>query len=157
MTRRRRRLLGTVAGRCTRHSAAGRMVLDTWRALPDRFPTVVLDAFGAGPDHGHGILWFDDPLARRVVVAPVGAALVTAHPPGMVPADATLPRRADPRLHSWASRAGHRVRTHGWPRVPGRLRQRDYFERVIRTATALDRIRADIAGNPARWCQRHQR
>ena len=43
------------------------------------------------------------------------------------------------------------VRTLAWPPFPRQLRQRDYFERVIRHAAELDVIRQNIANNPAQW------
>lgn len=39
----------------------------------------------------------------------------------------------------------------GWPPFPGRLWQRNYYERVVRSEAELEAIRAYIARNPARW------
>lgn len=39
----------------------------------------------------------------------------------------------------------------GWPPYPGKLWQRNYYERIIRNERELDAIRAYIAANPARW------
>ena len=35
------------------------ILLDTWNALPERFPSVTLDEFVIMPDHVHFILWLD--------------------------------------------------------------------------------------------------
>ncbi|MGI8475311.1 MAG: transposase [Thermomicrobiales bacterium] len=43
------------------------------------------------------------------------------------------------------------VETSGWTPYPGRLWQRSYYEHVVRDEADLERIRAYIAGNPARW------
>ena len=43
------------------------------------------------------------------------------------------------------------VRDGGWPAFDRRLWQRDYYERIVREEAALERIRAYIAANPARW------
>ena len=45
------------------------------------------------------------------------------------------------------------VKTHGWAPFPGRLWQRNYYEHIIRTETALDRIRRYILENPLGWDQ----
>ena len=39
----------------------------------------------------------------------------------------------------------------GWPRFPGKLWQRNYYERVIRNEKELAGIREYIANNPLSW------
>jgi len=41
------------------------------------------------------------------------------------------------------------VKQKGWPAFPGKLWQRNYYERVIRDDQELSAIRQYIAGNPA--------
>jgi hypothetical protein len=41
------------------------------------------------------------------------------------------------------------VTQHGWPRFDGKLWQRNYYEIIVRTPTALANIRAYIRDNPA--------
>jgi REP element-mobilizing transposase RayT len=43
------------------------------------------------------------------------------------------------------------VKQLGWPPYPGKLWQRNYYERVIRNERELDAIRAYVVSNPARW------
>jgi REP element-mobilizing transposase RayT len=43
------------------------------------------------------------------------------------------------------------VKERGWEPFLGRLWQRNYYEHIIRSEQSLDRIRAYIEGNPARW------
>ena len=43
------------------------------------------------------------------------------------------------------------VKQLGWPAFPGSVWQRNYYEHIIRDAASLDRVRAYIADNPARW------
>ncbi len=50
---------------------AGRMILENWHELPNRFE-IELDTFMIMPDHVHGIVWIDP--------KPVGATLVVALP-----------------------------------------------------------------------------
>jgi REP element-mobilizing transposase RayT len=49
------------------------------------------------------------------------------------------------------------VRRHGWPRFRRRLWRRNYYERLVRNARALEDIRAYIAANPGRWWERHRK
>jgi REP element-mobilizing transposase RayT len=43
------------------------------------------------------------------------------------------------------------VKQCGWRSYPGRLWQRNYFERVIRNEKELDQIREYIFDNPEKW------
>jgi REP element-mobilizing transposase RayT len=43
------------------------------------------------------------------------------------------------------------VRNHGWPAFRGRLWQRNYYEQIIRDEDSLNRVRAYVSANPARW------
>ncbi|HEX9116369.1 MAG TPA: transposase, partial [Anaerolineae bacterium] len=43
------------------------------------------------------------------------------------------------------------VRHKGWPELPGRLWQRNYYDRVIRSERELAAIRQYIEDNPASW------
>lgn len=45
------------------------------------------------------------------------------------------------------------VKESGWEPFPGRLWQRNYYEHIIRNERGLERIRAYIDGNPARWTE----
>jgi REP element-mobilizing transposase RayT len=45
----------------------------------------------------------------------------------------------------------HGVKENGWPTFPGRLWQRNYYERVIRDDGELNGIREYIQCNPANW------
>ena len=45
------------------------------------------------------------------------------------------------------------VKQDGWPPCPGKLWQRDYYERIIRNDRELDALRAYIAANPTRWTE----
>jgi len=45
------------------------------------------------------------------------------------------------------------VAVSGWSPFPGRLWQRNYYERVIRNDAELDKFRTYILHNPARWVE----
>jgi len=43
------------------------------------------------------------------------------------------------------------VKQSDWPPFPGRLWQRNYYERIVRDEAELGAIREYIAANPANW------
>lgn len=45
------------------------------------------------------------------------------------------------------------VKHQNWPPFPGKLWQRNYFERVIRNEHELNGIREYILNNPAKWAE----
>ena len=100
-------------------------VLETWQALPDRFPTIKLDELVIMPDHIHCILWLDgsaneSPTIGRIVGA--YKSLITV---------------------AWRNHhksIGIPCNTHLW--------QRDYYEHVIRNETDLTLTREYIINNP---------
>jgi REP element-mobilizing transposase RayT len=101
----------------------GTIVQQTWDDLPTHYQGIDLDAFIVMPNHVHGIIILADESARRHAI------------PEIVRGFKTFSAR---RVNE---RAGKR----------GVLWQRGYYEHVIRNEKALDRIRAYIANNPARW------
>jgi putative transposase len=50
-------VFGAVARDEMRPNRVGRIVQDSWTAIPTNFPTVRLDAFVVMPNHIHGIVW----------------------------------------------------------------------------------------------------
>ncbi len=44
-----------------------------------------------------------------------------------------------------------KVKQNDWPPFPGRLWQRNYYDRIIRSDAELNRIRDYIVQNPATW------
>jgi putative transposase len=127
---------------------AGRMVESVWYGLPERFSGIELDAFVILPNHVHFILFL------------VGAPLVVEN----IRADAkpSAGTRPAPTTVGEIVGAFKSVTTHGysmgvaksgWASFPGRLWQRNYFERVIRDDAELDAFRNYILHNPARWIE----
>jgi len=148
-------LFGNVEDSRMAFNDAGEMVRSIWEELPERFPNLVLDQSMVMPNHFHGILFLTDSF-------PVGASLVGAL------------NRADRTCRAATNRAGTRpaptlgeivgafkalstveyvraVNHQNWPPFPGRLWQRNYFERVIRNDDELHQAREYIAANPAKW------
>ena len=127
---------------------AGMIVQQSWEELPHRFPSIELDAFVVMPNHVHGII-----VLHRFV----GASLVGARSFEMRSITATtdsVPRLGDVvGAYKSLSSIGYMrgVKKYGWQRFPGRLWQRNYFERVIRDEAEMERAREYIVNNPIEW------
>lgn len=142
-------MFGAVADADMEPNGAGQAIHDVWLRLPERFPTVGLDAFIVMPNHIHGILTIASD-------SPVGAPLVGALPqPGeevglKVPALGTV-------VGAFKSlttvRYAQGVKELNWPPFNQRLWQRNYYEHIIRDEAALERIRDYILANPSNWDQ----
>ena len=122
-TQNRVMLFGGVIDGDVRLNEMGTIVQQTWDDLPTHYSGINLDAFIVMPNHVHGIIILADESERRHAI------------PEIVRGFKTFSAR---RVNE---RAGKR----------GILWQRGYYEHVIRNEKALDRIRAYIANNPARW------
>ncbi len=72
-------------------------------------------------------------------------------PRGVAPTGSSLPDVVQRFKSLTTKRYIDGVRQHGWPPFPGRLWQRNYYERIIRDDAALHRVRAYIETNPQRW------
>ena len=104
------------------------MVTGLWKALPDHYPGILLDAFVVMPDHLHGILFLQataDPAVRLSI-------------PDV--------------MHRFKSLTTRKyfdgVEALGWPSVSGRLWQRGYHDRVIRGDRQFEAYRDYIRKNP---------
>jgi REP element-mobilizing transposase RayT len=165
-------LLGKVEGAKMVLSPAGETVRSVWEGLPERFPNVMPDAFVTMPNHFHGILFLTEPpdVGAPLVGAHaekrnvhVGAPLVGAQGFGNARTNRAGTRRAGTRpaptlgdiigaFKSLTTNAYIRgVEQDGWPPFPGRLWQRNYYERVIRDDGELGRARRYIEENPLQW------
>jgi REP element-mobilizing transposase RayT len=123
-------LLGSIQMGAMQRSPAGMMVAQQWQALSERFAHVALDAWVIMPDHMHGVIVLQDLSGLP------GPALG-----GVIGAFKSL------TTHAYIQG----VEAQGWPPFPGRLWQRNYYERIVRDHAALQAIRAYIEQNPQRW------
>lgn len=128
VTKNRQRFFGTIEDGEMMQSEAGVIAHNTWLAIPEYFPFVVLDEFIVMPDHMHGLLLFDKDLSQLEHSA----------------------------LHPQSRTLGSVVRGYKI-RVTQRLRdtlgvstiwQRDYYDIIVRSAEAMYRIRNYIRNNP---------
>jgi putative transposase len=143
-TEQRISLFGEVAEHRMSPNDVGRMVSRWWCEIPQKYPAVRLDFWVVMPNHIHGILVFSN--------VPPGAEQAPDPTP-------LIPKSEIPELSHvirWfktmtTNEYFREVTSAGWPRVPGKLWQRNYFEHVIRGRRGLENIRRYITENPGRW------
>jgi putative transposase len=164
-TQQRLCLLAEIVDRQVHLSPAGQMLNDVWASLPARFPGLLLDAFEVMPDHVHAVLTLTCTTTPRQEASPrfdplpdADASNTRDRPPLRQPTLAphgTLPgtvgriTQAFKSLTSQAYTLG--VKNEGWQPYPGKLWQRNYYERIIRNQLELNAIRQYIQANPAHW------
>ena len=131
----RRRLFGEVAAGEMRLNPFGLVAEECWRAIPDHFGHVALDAFVVMPNHIHGIIVLVE--ARHAAPRqeffgkPVAGSISTI-------------------VRSFKSAATRCINE--MQGAPGAaIWQRNYYEHIIRDETDWSRIREYIQMNPARW------
>jgi putative transposase len=136
-------VFGEIVDATFRPVDAGRMVEAAWRELPASYRGVGIDGFVAMPNHIHGI------------VVLVGAAPRGRPSSGQAQGPAPTADSVADIVRRFKTitmkRYADGVRQLRWRPFDGRLWQRGYYERVIRNAAELDRIRRYIIENPMRW------
>jgi putative transposase len=131
--------LGSVSEGTVTLTPSGSIVDACWKALQDDFP-VTLDAQVIMPDHVHAILILDG-----------SEPLLTGENAGFRPLMSQRATTLGKVIRSWKARATLEIRRGSDPNFAWQSR---YFDRVIRSQRELDRIRAYIHDNPARWWAR---
>lgn len=126
-----RPLFGSVDDEGMHLSDIGVMVDETWQSLPERFPSVVLDAWIVMPDHFHGLL-----------------ALFEGPDP---PANVSLGRVIGAFKSLSTTRYIAGVREAGWPPYDRYFWLEDYYEHIVRDDRDLAAKRLYIERNPWRW------
>jgi REP element-mobilizing transposase RayT len=136
---------------------AGEMAYKTCNNLSIKCPGIEIDEFIIMPNHVHGII--------IIVGAPlVGALSVESRMDVNDRAGIRPNRRAGTRpaptslgdvVGIFKSISTHQyainVNANNWPAFPGKLWQRNYYERIIRNDDELNRIREYISNNPLHW------
>ena len=122
------------------------MIKRVWDELPKQYPGIELDEFVVMPNHVHGI----------IVLNPVGATPRGCPFSGQAQGPApTKKMKLGDVVHRFKSfttaEYRHGVKHFDWPSFPGRLWQRNYYERVIRHEDELNTIRQYIIDNPLSW------
>jgi putative transposase len=176
-TKDRECLFGDIVNRKMVLNNAGRMAETVWNELPKFYPCVSTDGFQIMPNHIHGIIV----IVRSDAVPSAGAGpcACPADAPsrGNVqswgdgqPQEKGQPRGVAPTavkseveralslpdiVHRFKTMTTRRyvdgVKERGWPRFPGKLWQRNYYEHIIRDENDMARIREYINNNPGQW------
>ncbi len=132
---------------------AGRNIEAIWMGLPERFGGVVLDEFVVMPNHVHGIIILDRRGESCIRPDNRGDHKTQGdhkdRPYGTTPDSLGRIIQAFKSLTTNVYIRG--VNDHGWPPFPGRLWQRNYYERIVRDEDELAGIRTYIRDNPGRW------
>lgn len=133
-TERRVCLFGDVREDQVIFSPAGQVVESWWDSIPQRFPGVMLDERIIMPNHVHGVI-------------EIGACPEAIE-------GSPLPKLNE--IIRWFKSMSTRdyilgVQSGGWPRFPGKLWQERYYDHIVRSDAALERIRAYIEANPSQW------
>ena len=132
----------------------GRIVEETWTALPEHYLHVQLDIFVVMPNHAHGVILMVDHDALQVrtgAILTTGKGSNPAVGAGFKPAPTKSKRHALPEIvrafKTFSSRRINLLRgtvgTYVW--------QRGYYDRIIRTEAEFNRIKDYILGNPRNW------
>lgn len=106
---------------------------EEWPALCERFVGVQLDEWVVMPNHVHGIVCIGEGPA------------VAAERPTLSAIVGTFKSRVAVRWLAWLRENA--------PDRPGRIWQRGYYDRIIRSRRELDAVRAYIRDNPRRWAE----
>lgn len=159
-------LFGDIVDGDMRVNDAGRVVDKWWTKLPEKFAGVSLDEVVIMPNHFHGIVVLGavgaDPCVCPVSTDP---CVCPVFPGSRSPAssDQIINKGAHAgaplqRIVQWFKTMTTNeyircAKKHGWPSFPGRLWQRNYYERIIRNENELAAIREYIRCNPMQWEQ----
>ena len=138
-------LLGEAGGGEVFLNQAGEMAHAVWRTMPQRFPSVEMDAFVVMPDHVHGIVVIRGDGARAPIEDVRAPDSADAAPTARALGDVVGAYKS---LTTAAYIRG--VHDAGWPPFHGRLWQRNFYERVVRDEYEMNKIRAYIHDNPLR-------
>ena len=172
VTRNRECLFGAVEAGNIRLSPSGEVVDQCLGELKQHFPGLTLDIYVVMPNHLHAVLVLPDragrgpfgPCQRRGEALAqrsfdIAAIQADASPlqemqgkgqePGLGP-KGTQPGSLGAIIQNFKSVSSRRVNSLRRD-LAAPVWQRNYYDRIIRDADELDRIRQYIADNPARW------
>ena len=125
-TQNRECLFGKIMNGEMKLNDAGRMVMKWRHELENKFPDIKINDFICMPNHIHFIL-INAPATAPVYVVVQWFKTMTTN------------------------EYIRGVKQHAWPPFPGKLWQRNYYERIIRNKTEFDKIRNYIDKNPFHW------
>jgi REP element-mobilizing transposase RayT len=140
---------------------AGRMVEHWWRELPEQFQHISLDEYMVMPNHFHGIIVIHNVDCRGDTLCSPAFGCSPAFDRIQNQGDhkdrpyGTMENSLGRIIQSFKSITTNAyirgVKENNWPPFPGRLWQRNYYERIIRDDGELTATREYIATNPHQW------
>jgi REP element-mobilizing transposase RayT len=149
---RRQHLFGQIQAGEMELNEFGDLVANTWLALPTALSYCELDEWVVMPDHFHGILWLHEDRHSGEAAGRDRHSNSKQDSPAASPLRPTGPMAGSlgevvQRFKSITTRRINILRR----KPTARLWLRNYFERVIRNQSELDRARAYIRNNPLQW------
>jgi REP element-mobilizing transposase RayT len=151
VTYQREDLFGEIVDGEMRLNWTGELVKREWERLPHRFPHIQLDEFIVMPNHIHGLILIigpdrgtaannEDEDIKITRCAPTNREQFSKPVPGSIP---TIIRSFKSAVSLRVNRSRFSLGAPVW--------QRNYFERIVRNHSELERIQAYIHQNPTRW------
>ena len=131
-----------------RLNSTGEMIHRNWLAIPERFPSVILDEFVVMPNHVHGIIVINNPTSpslKSVSLPPVEPSRLD------VDGSPTLGEIIGAFKSLTTRQYGREMDSGRGPSFQGRIWQRNYYDRIIRNERELDLTRRYISENPLKW------
>jgi REP element-mobilizing transposase RayT len=125
----RQKLFGTIHNNKMQLNAAGSMITEWYYALEKRYPDKICHAMIVMPDHFHCIIQSKATAQSQISLAQAIGWFKTITTNAFIKG----------------------VKEQGWPKFPGRLWQRNYYERIIRTQEAYENITRYIRENPEKY------
>ncbi|MBI4643754.1 MAG: hypothetical protein HY743_08560 [Deltaproteobacteria bacterium] len=165
-TQNREYLFGEIVDGSMHPNASGEMVLLTWEELPRRFPVLELDARVLMPNHFHAIAVIrrGESCIRPSCAPPDNFISLDRdrrlgdhkdRPYGKIRPQGTAAGSIGRIVQAFKSMTTHQylrgIREYGWQPFPGKLWQRNYYERIVRDEEEWQRISEYIAANPINW------
>jgi putative transposase len=132
-TRGRRCLFGEIKDGRMIVNDTGKMIGRWWNELKNKYANIEIGEYVVMPNHCHGII---------NIVADVGADRCVCPP---------IYKMVQWFKTMTTNEYIHNVKQNHWEPFDGKLRQRNYYEQIIRDETSLQRIREYIANNPCQW------
>ena len=151
-TNRKQHLLGEIINGEAKLNQIGEMVKKWWLILPRKFQNIKIDEYAIMPNHFHGIIII---VGANQCVCPnviddvrIGGGHIAFEGGHIGP---PLHRMIQWFKTMTTNEYIRGIKTYSWPCFYGKFWQRNYYERVIRNDTELNKIREYIITNPQKW------
>jgi putative transposase len=125
-------------------NGAGMMIETWWNELPQKFVDIRLDEYVVMPNHMHGVI---EIVGADLRVCPDKNASINQGAHTGAPLHTMVQWFKTMTTNAYIQG----VNKNNWPCFPGKLWQRNYWERIIRNDQELNNTREYIRNNPAQW------